>query len=110
MISKAICEKCKRQNKNLSIAWTDYQKAFYSIPHSWVEESIELVEVNRKIVRFYKLLLVNCNNASVKNKAGRNAVAAHSDTKRNIPGGLTLLFCRALTPLAHKLNRADCGY
>jgi len=53
MISNAIYEDCKRQNKNLSIAWADYQKAFYSIPHSWVEESIELVEVNRKIVRYF---------------------------------------------------------
>jgi hypothetical protein len=40
MISKAICEDCKRRNKNLSIAWRDYQKALDSIPHSWVEKSI----------------------------------------------------------------------
>jgi len=45
MISKAICEDCKRRNKNLSIAWIDYQKAFDNIPHSWVEKSIELVGV-----------------------------------------------------------------
>jgi hypothetical protein len=41
-ISKAIYEDCKRRNKNLSIAWIDYQKAF----GSWAEESIELVGVN----------------------------------------------------------------
>ena len=29
--------------KNLSIAWIDYQKAFDSVPLSWVEKSIELV-------------------------------------------------------------------
>jgi hypothetical protein len=29
-ISKAILEDCKRRNKNLSIAWIDYQKAFDS--------------------------------------------------------------------------------
>jgi hypothetical protein len=45
MISKAKCEDCKRRNKNLSIAWTDDQKAFDSIPHSWVEKSTELVGV-----------------------------------------------------------------
>jgi len=76
MISEAILE---RQNKNLSTAWTDYQKTFDSVPLSWVEESKELVEVNSKIVRFYKLLLEKCSNASVKNKAGRNAVAALSN-------------------------------
>jgi len=57
MISKAMYENCRRRNKNLSIAWVDYQKAFDSVPHSWVEKSIELVGVNSKIVRFCKLFM-----------------------------------------------------
>jgi hypothetical protein len=55
MISKAIHEDCRRRNKNLSIAWIDDQKAFDSVPHSWVEKSIELVGANSKNVRFCKL-------------------------------------------------------
>jgi hypothetical protein len=58
MISKAIYvlyEDCRKSNKNLSIAWIDYHKAFDSIPHSWVEKSTKLVGGNSKIVRFYKL-------------------------------------------------------
>jgi len=55
MISKAIYEDCRRRNKNVSIAWIDYQKAFDSVPHSWVEKSIALVGVNSKSVRFCKL-------------------------------------------------------
>jgi hypothetical protein len=55
MILKAIYEDYRRRNKNLSIAWNDYQKAFDSVPHSWVEKSIELVGMNSKIVRFCKL-------------------------------------------------------
>jgi len=55
MISKAIYEDCRRRNKKLSIAWIDYQNSFDSIPHSWVETSIPLVGVNRKIVGFCKL-------------------------------------------------------
>jgi hypothetical protein len=57
MISKAIHEDCRRRNKNLStrVPWTDYQKAFDSVPQSWVEKLIELVGVNSKIVRFCKL-------------------------------------------------------
>jgi len=61
MISKAIYEDCQRRNKNLSIAWIDYQKAFDSVPHSWVEKSIELVGVNSKIVRFCKLSMEKWN-------------------------------------------------
>ena len=52
---------CRRRNKNLSIAWIDYQKAFDSVPHSWVEKSIALVGVNSKIVRFRKLSMEKWN-------------------------------------------------
>jgi len=54
MITKAKYEDCRRRNKNLCKAWIYYQKAFDSIPHSWVEKSIEFVGVNSKIVRFCK--------------------------------------------------------
>ena len=52
MISKVLYEDCRRRNRNLSIAWIDCQKAFDSVPHSWVEKSIALVGVNSKIDRF----------------------------------------------------------
>jgi len=52
MISKAIYDNCRRRNKNLSIAWTDYQRACDSVLHSWVKKSIELLGVNNNIVRF----------------------------------------------------------
>ena len=60
-ISKAIYEDCGRRNKNLSIAWIDYQKAFDSVPHSWVEKSTAMVEVNSKIVRFRKVSMEKWN-------------------------------------------------
>jgi hypothetical protein len=37
-VSKPVYEDCKRRKKNLSIAWADYEKAFDSVPHSWVEK------------------------------------------------------------------------
>jgi hypothetical protein len=43
------------KRENLSIAWIDYQKAFDTVPHSWVEMSLELVGVNSKIIRFCTL-------------------------------------------------------
>ena len=39
MISKVTYHDCRRRNRNLSIAWIDYQKAFDSVPRSWVEKS-----------------------------------------------------------------------
>jgi hypothetical protein len=54
LISKAISEDSKKRKKNSSIAWTDYQKAFDSIPHSWIEKSTEMLRVNNKIINFCK--------------------------------------------------------
>ena len=71
MISKAIYEDCRRRNKNLRIAWIDYQKAFDSVPHSWVEKSIELVGVNSKIVRFCKLSMEKWNTRLFLKQSGK---------------------------------------
>jgi hypothetical protein len=43
LISKAILQECKRRKKNFSMAWTDYQKAFDKVPHSWIIKSLELI-------------------------------------------------------------------
>jgi hypothetical protein len=58
---KTIYEDWERRNKNIRIAWTDYQKAFGSLPHSWAEKSIESIWVNSKIVRFCKLSIEKWN-------------------------------------------------
>jgi hypothetical protein len=61
MTSEALCEDFKRRNKNLNIAWIDYQKPYDSVPHSWVEKSIKLVGVNGEFVRFCKLSMEQVN-------------------------------------------------
>ena len=40
-----------------------YQKTFESVPHSWVEKSIQMVEVNNKIVNY------QCSNGEMEQKA-----------------------------------------
>ena len=41
LINKIILENCHNRNTNLSIVWTDYKKAFDSVPHSRIEKSLE---------------------------------------------------------------------
>jgi hypothetical protein len=113
IISKAIYQDCKRKNKNLSIAWIDYQKAFDSVPHSWVEKSTELVGVNSKIVRFCKLSVnkwTTMLHLNIKQEVMRSQPI---QIQKGIFQGdslLPLLFCIALTTLKNKLNRDDCEY
>jgi hypothetical protein len=47
----------------------------------------------------------------LKTKQEEMQSPTHSDTKRNIPGGLSvpLIFCIALIPLTNEINGAKCG-
>jgi hypothetical protein len=103
MISKTIYEDCRRRNMDLIITWIDYQKAFDSVPHRWVEQSIELVGVNSKIIRFCELTMEKWNTRIFLNETGSNAVTTHSDTKRNIPSGLSLAI--TLLHSTHSINK-----
>ena len=106
MISKAIYEDCRRRNKNLSVAWIDYQKAFDSVPHSWVEKSIALVGVNSKIVRFCKLSMEKWNTRLFFKTKQEVMQSQPIQIRRGIfqKDSLSpLLFCIEFIPLTNEL-------
>jgi hypothetical protein len=53
-----ILEECKKRRKHLNMTWIDYQKAFDTILHNWIEKSIELIRENNTIFKFCKLSMV----------------------------------------------------
>ena len=44
LINKLLAEGCKARHRSLSMAWVDYQKAYDSMPHSWVLQCVRLVQ------------------------------------------------------------------
>jgi len=104
MISVAVYEDCRRRNKNLSKAWIDGQKAFDSVPHSWVEKSIGLVGVNSKTARFCKLYMEKWNTRLILKTKQEVMQSQPSDTKRNIPRGLS--FAITLLHCTHSINKS----
>ena len=46
LVNKAILQEAKSRKKNLSTAWIDYRKAFDSLPHSWIEKTLQLYRVS----------------------------------------------------------------
>ena len=54
-IDRAVIKEVKSRNKNLAMAWIDYNKAYDMIPHSWITECLDLFGVAENI----KSLLVN---------------------------------------------------
>jgi hypothetical protein len=113
LILKAILEDCKKRRKNLNTAWIDYQKAFDSVPHSWIEKSIELIGANNKIVELCSLSMEKWSTKLQLNTNEKLMQSRLIKINRGIFQGDSsspLLFCLALTPLTHELNRSKCGY
>jgi hypothetical protein len=78
-----------------------------------VENSIELVGVNSKIVIFCKLFLEKWNKRLLLKTKQERMQSQLIQIRRGIFTGdclSQLLFCIALIPLTNELNRADCGY
>ena len=51
-IDRMIVKDCKRRLTSPAVAWIDYCKAYYMVPHSWIQRCMEMfgVAVN---VRFF---------------------------------------------------------
>ena len=43
LIDKAVSKDYKKRHTNLSMAWIDYKKAYDFVPHSWINECMELL-------------------------------------------------------------------
>ena len=105
MTSQAIYEDCMRRNKNLSIAWIDYQKAFDNFPHSWVEKSKEMVGVNSKIIRFYKLSIEKWNTSPFLKTKLKIMQSQPIQIRRGIFQGDSLSLLITLLHSTHSINK-----
>ncbi|XP_057310291.1 uncharacterized protein LOC130648267 [Hydractinia symbiolongicarpus] len=50
LINKTVLSEVKNNRRNLVTIWLDYQKAFDSVPHSWIIESLRLAKVPRIMI------------------------------------------------------------
>ena len=52
MIDKTVLKDCKKRHTNLSMAWIDYRKAYDLVPHSWVNECMEMFGITENLRKF----------------------------------------------------------
>ena len=50
LLNKSILNRVKQRKRNLITIWLDYQKAFDSIPHDWMIQSLRLPKIPEKLV------------------------------------------------------------
>ena len=113
LINKAILEEAKSKKKNLSTAWIDYKKAFDSVPHTWIEKSLQIYRVCPTTIRFITQSMKNWKTTLNLHHANGSLTSRPININSGIFQGDSLsplLFCLALAPLSTLLNRTNYGY
>ena len=49
LIDKTVLKDCKKRHTNLSMAWIDYKKAYDFVPHSWINECMEMFGIAENV-------------------------------------------------------------
>lgn len=108
-IDAVILKQAQRKQRNLSIAYIDYSKAYDSVPHSWLKEVLKLYKIDARIINLIEHLM----------KQWRTSVTLENENigvipiRRGIFQGDTLSpiwFCMAVNPLSRLLTTTKAGY
>ena len=113
LINKMITENSRRAQKNLSMVWIDYKKAYDSVPHNWIREVLKIYKISPEIIRFIdnamKIWKVNINLHYEEGTLEIEEVKI----KRGIFQGDSispLIFVLAINPLSALINGLQNGY
>ena len=53
LIDKMVCKDSRKRTKNLAVAWVNFQKAFDSVPHSWLLEVLQFTSLVLYFLHFF---------------------------------------------------------
>ena len=108
-IDKLILRHCKRTKSSLYMAFIDYQKAYDSIPHSWILKSMEMCKINPQIIRLFESSFQQC----VVNIVQSGSALGKIHIKRGLFQGdavSPIHFIVGLIPLSLLLTNQGRGY
>ena len=52
LIDKTVLKDCRKRHTNLYMAWIDYRKAYDLVPHSWVNDCMEMFGIAENLRTF----------------------------------------------------------
>ena len=113
LINSMVLDDAKQRNKNISIAWIDYRKAFDSIPHDWLIKSLEIHGFGDVLINFFKEGIekwtTNLHISSGDKEIISDVIQIISGILQgDCPSGLHFVIC--LLPLTFLLKRSTLGY
>jgi hypothetical protein len=109
LIDQTVAKDSRSRHTNLAMAWIDYKKAYDSVPHSWILESLRLHKIDPRLVAFIQQSMAHWRTTLYAN----TKYIADVNIKCGIYQGdalSPLLFCIALNPLSTMLEQSGYGY
>ena len=94
---------------DLGVAWLDVAKAFDTVKHSWILETLRIYKVDERLIHLIKLLM---ESWSVKLAQRGETISDRIKIKRGIFQGDSLsplLFIIALNPISADIAKQDMG-
>merc|ERR1719452_293298 len=113
LLNKAILENCRKRATNLSMAWLNYQKAYDSVPYSWIQKCLQHYGVSKNITSFIADSMTKWKTKLCLKHEKGEIIIRDVHIKRGIFQGDSLsplLFCLCINPLSRLLNSKDNGY
>ena len=113
LINKNILTDALRKKKNLHMLYVDYKKAYDSIPHAWIRESLSIYKISPTIINFICTSMLKWKVDLSLFYDGGCVRVENVLFKRGIFQGDSLsplIFIIALNPLSLIINRRCTGY
>ena len=112
-IDQIILEQTVCGKRNLYASYIDYQKAFDSVPHSWLIEVLKMYRISPELIKFIKYTMCHWRtNLNLKTK-DEVKVSPEIQIRRGIFKAdclSPLLFLMALNPLSNLLRSSGYGF
>jgi hypothetical protein len=113
IVDSVVSQQAKKEQRDISVGWVDYKKAFGSVPHSWLLRILELYKIDPKVIQ----LLITCMTSWRTTLHGRTESSSYKIDELPIRNGIfqgdslsPLWFYLALNPLSRMLRTSGYGY
>ena len=103
----------KREKKTLSTAWIDYRKAFDSVPHDWIIDTLKIHKFDATITNFIETTMKDWKTSLHLTHTNGEMSTPEFEIKTGIfqgdsPSGLFFILC--LLPLSWLVSQTRIRY
>ena len=113
IIDNIILNQTQKNQRNLTVSYIDYKKAFDSVPHTWLMKVLEIYKISPTIRNLLSVLMAQWRTRIYLQS---NDISLQTNTipiKRGIFQGdslSALWFCLSLNPLSQILQKTHYGF